>query len=82
MNHLDVLVQHRDNLLLAEAVGWLHDYRKCSDEHLKAQAPNGKPGLSRSTLKDKYPCIDEVKLPLFTPTVTHLLNDKIRDNDS
>ena len=82
MNHLDVLVQHRDNLLLAEAVGWLHDYRKCSDEHLKAQAPNGKPGLSRSALKDEYPCIDKVKLPLFTPTVAHLLNDKIRDNDS
>lgn len=40
MNSLQILAQHRDALLLAEAIGWLHDYRKCSDEHLKVQAAN------------------------------------------
>ena len=35
MNKLDILAENRNALLLAEAIGWLHDYRKCSDEHLK-----------------------------------------------
>ena len=40
MSQLEILAQNRDALLLAEAIGWLHDYRKCSDEHLKVQAAN------------------------------------------
>jgi len=38
MNNLDVLKNNRNALLLAEAVGWLHDYYKCSDENLLWQA--------------------------------------------
>ena len=38
MNNLGILKKNRDVLLLAEAIGWLHDYRKCTDEHLKAQS--------------------------------------------
>ena len=37
MNELDLLVQHREAILLAEAIGWLHDYRKCSEEQLQNQ---------------------------------------------
>ncbi len=105
MNQLDVLVRHSNNLLLAEAVGWLHDYRKCSDEHLKVQAPNltGESGLQRDSLQKNYPCIDKVELRLFSSTttgfsgccwwrlrrerwplsstITHLLNDKIKDDN-
>lgn len=40
MSQLEILAQHRDALLLAEAIGWLHDYRKCSDEQLRVQATN------------------------------------------
>lgn len=35
MKDLEILADHQDALLLAEAIGWLHDYRKCSDEILQ-----------------------------------------------
>lgn len=38
---LSVLEKYRQALLLAEAVGWLHDYRKCSEEHLRAHGAAG-----------------------------------------
>jgi len=38
---LSVLEKNRKALLLAEAVGWLHDYRKCSEEHLQAHGAAG-----------------------------------------
>ncbi|MCI0350954.1 MAG: hypothetical protein L0Z53_16125 [Acidobacteriales bacterium] len=54
MNQLDVLIQppNRNALFLAEAIGWLHDYRKCSDEQLRVQAGNltGQQGLGRNEL--------------------------------
>jgi hypothetical protein len=40
MSQLDRLRQQCNAILLAEAVGWLHDYRKCSSEHLRVQAAN------------------------------------------
>lgn len=42
MNNLDILKKNQDALLLAEAVGWLHDYYKCSEELLQNQAVNRK----------------------------------------
>ncbi len=42
MNSLDILEQNRKGLLLAEAVGWLHDYYKCSEELLQNQTGKGK----------------------------------------
>jgi hypothetical protein len=38
MGNLEDLVQHRDMLLLAEAVAWLHDMGKCDERHLKKSA--------------------------------------------
>lgn len=35
---LKILVKHRNDLLLAEAAGWLHDMGKCSDEMIEWQA--------------------------------------------
>ncbi|WP_421658966.1 hypothetical protein [Leptothermofonsia sp. ETS-13] len=37
MSQLETLVNHRQAILLAEAIGWLHDYRKCSHD------PNQRP---------------------------------------
>lgn len=44
MNQLDVLKLYRDSILLGEAIGWLHNYRKCSDEFLSGS------GLERNYL--------------------------------
>ena len=85
-NNLDVLAQYRDALLLAEATGWLHDYRKCSDEQLKSMAANqqGK-ALERDDLKSQHSLLSNVHLQLpiqSTPrTVLSLLNDKTWKND-
>lgn len=38
MGSLEELVQHRDMLLRAEAVAWLHDMGKCDERHLKRSA--------------------------------------------
>jgi hypothetical protein len=88
MNQLDVLIQapNRDAIFLAEAIGWLHDYRKCSDEQLRAQAANltGQ-GLPRTTLENNYPSLTGVTLQLPvqpTPrTVADLLNDNTWNSD-
>jgi hypothetical protein len=45
MSSLEELARHRDMLLLAEAVAWLHDMGKCDDRHLQKTAklpPNTK----------------------------------------
>ncbi|GIV98637.1 CRISPR-associated protein Csx11 [Roseiflexus sp.] len=42
MNQLDVLAQHRDELLLAEAIGWLHDWQKCIDMKIASDWSKGK----------------------------------------
>ncbi len=57
---LNLLKQKRDALLLAEAIGWLHDYRKCSDEHLRVQAANASPNaqaIPRNELVRRHHCL-------------------------
>lgn len=69
MKQLDILAKHRDQLLLAEAAGWLHDYRKCSDERLQGS------GLNRHELKCKFDCIDSTGLSIlgFSENLFNLL---------
>jgi hypothetical protein len=89
MNQLDVLIQshNREAILLAEAIGWLHDYRKCSEEQLRSQAANltGQ-GLPRGDLANKYPDLKNVNLQLSVQpthrTVTDLLDDRTWSTDS
>ncbi len=88
MSQLDVLESHRNKLLLAEAIGWMHDYRKCSDEHLQAKAPNlrGKSALSRAELSRRFPSLSSVSLQLHSlqpgsRTVINLLDDGTWRND-
>jgi hypothetical protein len=38
MNNLEILKTHKQQLLAAEALGWLHDYAKCSTEFLQKQS--------------------------------------------
>jgi len=59
VKQLDVLVNH-DELLLAEAIGWLHDYRKCSDKILHSG------GLPRTELRKKVPALAGVSLFIST----------------
>lgn len=58
LSSLQVLADNRDALLLAEAIGWLHDYRKCSDEQLKGS------GLARNTLENKFPNLSSLQISL------------------
>lgn len=86
MSQLEILAQHRDALLLAEAIGWLHDYRKCSDDHLKVQAANHKgPALPRNRLAGRYKALTSVNLQLPVQpkarTVTNLLDDNTWNTD-
>lgn len=77
MSQLDQLVQHRDAILLAEAVGWLHDYRKCSEEHLQVQAanPSGN-AIARTELTNQFTSLNSVSLTFsaVTEQVPDLLN--------
>lgn len=87
MSQLDVLAQYRNELLLAEAIGWLHDYRKCSDEQLRVQAakPRGQRALPRNSLANNHRYLTSANLQLPvqpTPrTVADLLDDNTRNND-
>ncbi len=84
MNQLDTLQQHRNALLLAEAIGWLHDYRKCSDEHLRKQAANSSgQALSRNELSSRYPQLRNIKIQLLSNTrgVADWLDDRTWGND-
>lgn len=94
MNQLDILAQNRNALLLAEAIGWLHDYRKCSDEQLKTQAANlsKEQGLPHSeakapnSLSSKHSLLVNVILQLTivqssARSVTNLLHDDTWKND-
>ncbi|MEJ5301316.1 MAG: CRISPR-associated protein Csx11 [Thermodesulforhabdaceae bacterium] len=85
MNQLDILQQHREALLLAEAIGLLHDYRKCSDEHLKTQASNlsGQQALARNELGNRYPQLSNTNVQLLgiTCAVTDLLDDRTWNKD-
>lgn len=85
---LKVLQDHRDALLLAEAIGWLHDYRKCSEEHLRSQAPGSTTSaLPRTELANKQPGLKSIHLALPTiqspsRTVADLLNTKTWSEDT
>jgi len=57
MSQLDQLIQHRDAILLAEAIGWLHDYWKCSEEQLQKQSPINDKDLK---LKPKEIALQEI----------------------
>ncbi len=88
MNQLDVLLTNKDALLLAEAIGWLHDYRKCSDEHLQKMAlnSNGISGLPRTELSRNFPVLSSVSLRLISlqpssRTMVNLLDNKTWHND-
>ncbi|MCS6929412.1 MAG: hypothetical protein NZM43_07965 [Saprospiraceae bacterium] len=77
MYDLNQLVHHRKDILLAEVVGWLHDYRKCSDDFLNSQARQG-PGLPRNELGKKYQNLQELKVNLLHEEgpILKLLNNR------
>lgn len=93
MSQLEILAQHRDALLLAEAIGWLHDYRKCSDEQLKVQAasPQGS-ALPRSeartsggatdpnSLAGRYNALTSVNLQLPVQSNARTVTNLLDDN--
>lgn len=78
MSQLEILAQHRDALLLAEAIGWLHDYRKCSDENLKEKAANPQgSALPRNQLFDS--CQNLRSTDLSIPPVTETLENILKN---
>lgn len=50
---LEVLAQYRDALLVAEVAAWLHDFWKCTDEHVEYAASDRSAGLT-DTYRTKY----------------------------
>ncbi|MCZ7571613.1 MAG: CRISPR-associated protein Csx11 [Ardenticatenaceae bacterium] len=73
MSQLDLLAQHRNEILLAEAIGWLHDYRKCSDEILRGG------GSPRPDLLKNVPALSGFSLSVsalaLTETIEELLHE-------
>lgn len=86
--YLQTLKHHRQALLLAEIIGWLHDYRKCSEEHLQTQTPGSKTSaLPRTELATKQPGLQNIYLALkpiqqTSRTVTDLLDDRTWNQDT
>ncbi len=87
MADLEILKQNREALLLAEAIGWLHDYRKCSEEHLRtlAASPQGQ-GIPRPELANRNPSLDTLSVSFAQPinvsrSVANLLNDRTWHTD-
>jgi hypothetical protein len=84
---LDILKQHQTDLILAEAIGWLHDYRKCSEEHLEAQAAGSMTqALPRTELVNTQPNLQNISLQIqsiqqTSRTVALLLNDRTWNHD-
>lgn len=72
MNHLNILASNRDAILLAEAIGWLHDYRKCSDEQLRVQAANlsRQQGLGRNEITNHFSALNSVNISLLEDSCT------------
>ena len=63
--NLDILKQHKNDLLLAEVAAWLHDHRKCSDEHVAVQAkpkPPGAQGLPKKYINSLLPDFEPVRM--------------------
>lgn len=85
MSQLDLLAQHRNAILLAEAIGWLHDYRKCSDEQLQTQAANfadlgSPPALPRNSLAKNHPDLTNTNLQLPVQSTSRAVTDLLDDN--
>ncbi|MBN1138083.1 MAG: CRISPR-associated protein Csx11 [Anaerolineae bacterium] len=80
MSQLDILAQYHNEILLAEAIGWLHDYRKCSDEIL-----NRGGGVPRSDLFDTIPQLRDLALSVSSlfpsESIVNLLHDYKRKAD-
>ncbi|PID84856.1 MAG: CRISPR-associated protein Csx11 [Chloroflexi bacterium] len=90
MNQLEKLAQHREAILLAEVVGWLHDYYKCSEEQLQVQSANKEQlqalrnrhisGIERggqsSELTNRFSNLDSASLTILSETekIPDLLN--------
>lgn len=77
MSQLDQLAKHGNAILLAEALGWLHDYRKCSEEQLQAQSANTTAqGIVRTELINRFGNLNSVSLTFasITEQVPNLLN--------
>lgn len=84
LSSLQVLADNRDALLLAEAIGWLHDYRKCSEEHLQAQAPGSRTqALQRTKLVEMQPTLQNINFALLniSRNVANLLDDNTWKQD-
>jgi hypothetical protein len=74
MSELEKLTRHQNALLLAEAIGWLHDYRKCSEEQLQAQSANTTAqGIARTELAHRYSGLSSV--PLMFSGVMEMIPD-------
>lgn len=76
---LKVLAEKKSDLLLAEIGAWLHDYRKCSDEHIADQAiPKSKnaQALQRNFIDNLLPQ-PQVCISLFQKPIS--LNDLIKN---
>lgn len=91
MSQLNTLVNHRKAILLAEAIGWLHNYRKCSHD------PNQRPSraqlaqvfanqgfssiLSNPNLLEFHfstSCIEREKLEILLDDKQHLSDEKLK----
>lgn len=92
MNNLNFLENHCNSLLLAEAIGWLHDFFKCSEEILEHQKKDSKKDektkeiIERllSILLKKHPGLAGVNLclPYFPAApLMDLLDDNKRKKD-
>lgn len=67
MSQLETLAQHRDAILLAEAIGCLHDYRKCSEEQLQALSANQQASaLPRNALTQRFPALSSATLSILS----------------
>ncbi|MDW8234592.1 MAG: CRISPR-associated protein Csx11 [Roseiflexaceae bacterium] len=85
MYQLDILAQHRDDLLKAEVAGWVHDYRKCSDEHLRVKAANltNQQALPRNQLVQHFSNLQTIPISILgaSRTFADLLDDQTWSND-
>jgi hypothetical protein len=85
MSQLDALTQppNRDALFLAEAIGWLHNYRKCSDKILRGGG-SPRPDLLRNvpTLSSVSLSVPSVSALALAETIEQLLHEwEGKDND-
>lgn len=78
MSELQNLNTPHDAILLAEAIGWLHDYRKCSEEQLQTHSANTTAqGIARNELTNRFNSLTTAALTLSSVTeqLPDLLNN-------